>query len=70
MGGMDMQEDQRLSDEESRQLLSVLKARFESHMHRHESLGWKDVEARLDSHPGSYGHWGDGADRRRTGCSR
>nr|WP_037342053.1 DUF4256 domain-containing protein [Salinicoccus luteus] len=47
-----MQEDQRLSDEEKQQLLSVLKTRFESHMHRHERLDWKDVEARLDSHPG------------------
>lgn len=46
-----MQEHRKLSNEESRQLLSVLKARFESHMHRHEGLEWEDVEARLDNHP-------------------
>lgn len=41
----------KLMNEESRQLLSVLKTRFESHMYRHEDVVWRDVEERLNSYP-------------------
>ena len=41
----------KLTNEECRQLLSVLKTRFESHMYRHEDVVWRDVEARLNSYP-------------------
>lgn len=51
MGGMDMTDVRKLTNEEGRHLLSVLKVRFESHMYRHEDMEWRDVEARLDSHP-------------------
>jgi len=32
-------------------LLQVLKARFEANMHRHKSVAWADVEARLRENP-------------------
>lgn len=32
-------------------LLSTLKARFESHMNRHDGLVWADVQAKLEAHP-------------------
>lgn len=38
----------KLTNEESRQVLSVLKTRFESHMYRHEDVVWGDVEGRLN----------------------
>lgn len=33
------------------ELLQILKARFDKHMHRHAGLAWFEVEARLDSDP-------------------
>lgn len=38
---------QKLSDTQTNQLLSVLKARFAQNMHRHETLKWVDVELKL-----------------------
>src|SRR5690554_3949687 len=38
-----------LSPEQSDELLSVLKARFEKNMHRHKDLEWVKVQAKLDS---------------------
>lgn len=32
-------------------LLSILKARFAQHMHRHPGLDWSQVQARLEAHP-------------------
>lgn len=40
-----------LSLEESEELLSTLKARFEKNMNRHKGLKWATIEARLESHP-------------------
>jgi hypothetical protein len=34
-------------------LLQALKARFESHMHRHQGMRWTDVQTRLAGHPGA-----------------
>lgn len=33
------------------ELLSALKARFETHMNRHSGLDWAEVEARLEANP-------------------
>ena len=33
------------------ELLNILKARFEKHMHRHKGLEWTEVQARLEAHP-------------------
>lgn len=38
-----------LSPPQQEELLRVLKARFEKHMHRHKGLKWVDVEAKLDA---------------------
>lgn len=38
-----------LSLEHPEELLSVLKARFEKNMHRHEGLEWAKVQAKLDA---------------------
>ena len=40
-----------LSPDQRETLLSVLKARFEQHMHRHPGLDWAKVQARLEAHP-------------------
>lgn len=40
-----------LSLEEREDLLTVLKARFEKNMHRHEGLEWANLQAKLDDHP-------------------
>ena len=36
-----------LSSEQRAELILLLKARFEQHLHRHKNLDWADVEARL-----------------------
>ena len=36
-----------LSPEQREELLGVLKARFEKHMHRHKGLEWSQVQAKL-----------------------
>jgi hypothetical protein len=35
------------------ELLQLLQARFETHMHRHAGIAWADVRARLESNPGA-----------------
>ena len=40
-----------LSADQQDALLDALQARFEKNMHRHKSLKWADVEARLKAHP-------------------
>lgn len=40
----------KLSSEQRKQLLSVLKARFEKNMNRHKGLAWDKVQAKLETH--------------------
>jgi hypothetical protein len=40
-----------LSPEQPEDLLSLLKARFEKNMSRHQGLAWTEVQARLDAQP-------------------
>jgi hypothetical protein len=40
-----------LSPEQSKALLSTLKARFEKNGSRHKGLSWTDVQAKLEAHP-------------------
>lgn len=40
-----------LSQEETEELLNVLKKRFEKHMERHKSLEWTKIEAKLKAAP-------------------
>ncbi|MFC5590857.1 DUF4256 domain-containing protein [Sporosarcina soli] len=37
--------------EQREELLSVLKARFEKHMNRHEGLEWAQIQAKLEANP-------------------
>lgn len=41
----------KLSTEEQSSVLDILKKRFEKNMHRHKSIDWKDVQAKLDENP-------------------
>jgi len=41
----------KLSPEQSKELLSVLKARFEKNMNRHKGLEWAKVQAKLEANP-------------------
>lgn len=38
----------KLSQEQRKEVLGILKARFEKNMHRHEGIEWTNVEAKLD----------------------
>jgi hypothetical protein len=40
-----------LSQEQSEELLAVLKARFEKNMNRHKGAEWANVQARLEANP-------------------
>lgn len=40
-----------LSPDEGRELLEVLRVRFEKNRHRHKDLAWNEVAARLEAHP-------------------
>jgi hypothetical protein len=40
-----------LSQEQSKELINVLKARFEKNMNRHEGLEWSKVQEKLDADP-------------------
>src|SRR4028118_1097740 len=40
-----------LPPEQSKELVGVLKARFEKHMNRHKNLKWPDVQAKLEANP-------------------
>jgi hypothetical protein len=42
----------KLSPEQSKELLQVLKARFEKNMKRHKGIEWAKVQARLEAEPG------------------
>ena len=42
----------KLSPEQRKELLKVLKARFEKNMNRHKGLEWAKVQAKLDANPG------------------
>ena len=42
----------KLSAEQSKELLGVLKKRFEKNMNRHKGIDWADVETRLKANPG------------------
>lgn len=44
-------EEKKLSEEETEQLISTLRSRFEDHMHRHEGVDWEKVEAKLRENP-------------------
>lgn len=41
-----------LSDEEKRNLLSILQARFKKNSHRHNELRWQDLQGKLESNAG------------------
>lgn len=41
----------KLSAEEIKKLVSVLKARFEKNMNRHEGIDWSKVQAKLEKNP-------------------
>lgn len=47
----------KLSPEQRKELLSVLKARFEKNMNRHKGLEWAKVQAKLDSTSGGEKLW-------------
>ncbi|MDT8432682.1 MAG: DUF4256 domain-containing protein [Bacteroidales bacterium] len=42
---------QKLSREDTVQLLEILRKRFEKNMHRHKDLQWSKIEARLETNP-------------------
>ncbi len=42
----------KLSPEQREELLSVLQARFEKNMHRHQGLAWAKIKAKLEANPG------------------
>ncbi|GIQ59710.1 hypothetical protein Flavo103_28460 [Flavobacterium collinsii] len=42
----------KLSAEQSEELLKVLRIRFENNMNRHEGLDWDDVQKKLEANPG------------------
>jgi hypothetical protein len=46
-----MENKKELTAEQSSVLLSVLKARFEKHIHRHPNLEWVKMQAKLASNP-------------------
>jgi hypothetical protein len=39
-----------LSSQQTKQLLTTLKSRFEKHPHRHKGLAWPPIQAKLESH--------------------
>ncbi|MBS1949363.1 MAG: hypothetical protein OJF59_001852 [Cytophagales bacterium] len=41
----------RLSAGQTKELLEIVKARFDNHLHRHKGIVWSEVEARLVSMP-------------------
>lgn len=46
-----MSNKNQLSETQSKELLSTLRARFEKHMSRHEGVEWEKVLAKLESNP-------------------
>jgi len=43
--------ERKLNQQQVEELLSLLKTRFEKHMHRHAGLNWDDVQARIQANP-------------------
>ncbi|WP_256855834.1 DUF4256 domain-containing protein [Terribacillus halophilus] len=41
----------KLTPEQSKELLRILKDRFEKNMHRHEEIDWSNVQAKLEAAP-------------------
>ncbi len=41
-----------LTSERREELFTILKARFEKNMNRHQGLAWTDIQARLEANPG------------------
>ncbi|MEV9639782.1 DUF4256 domain-containing protein [Mammaliicoccus sciuri] len=48
---MTMSNKKELSPEQQEELLSILKARFEKNMNRHEGLAWTVIQAKLEANP-------------------
>ncbi|EGQ22486.1 hypothetical protein HMPREF9372_2878 [Sporosarcina newyorkensis 2681] len=48
---MTMSNKKELSPEQQEELLSILKARFEKNMNRHEGLVWTVIQAKLEANP-------------------
>ena len=48
---MTMQTKKELNEEQIRELVTLLKARFEKHRERHAGLDWEQVQARLEANP-------------------
>jgi len=46
-----MNSKKKLSQEQRKELLSVLKARFDKNMNRHKGLEWATIQARLEANP-------------------
>lgn len=46
-----MNKNKKISPEEQKELLHVLKTRFEKHKNRHENINWIDVQEKLESNP-------------------
>jgi len=46
-----------LTDEQTEELLAVLKVRFEKNMNRHKDIKWSEVKAKLDSAAGKEKLW-------------
>lgn len=45
---------QQLTATQQAKLITVLRVRFEQHMHRHRNVAWADVQLRLDAAPEKY----------------
>lgn len=43
--------DRKLTSQQSEELLSILKTRFEQNMNRHPDVAWHKVQAKLEAHP-------------------
>lgn len=50
-----MSDRKHLSSAQRKELLDVLEARFEKHMHRHQGLEWSTVQARLEANSAKLG---------------
>ena len=48
---MKKQKARKLPSEERKELLLILKARFEKNMNRHKGISWSSVQVRLDAQP-------------------
>jgi hypothetical protein len=42
---------QKLSSDQSKELIKALKSRFEKNMNRHKGIAWADVQAKLEANP-------------------